>query len=117
MAMLGRVAPGAAGGDVIYSRGDNQVLLSVTFGRTEFEVETAGVVTVQTSDRDFIFPAAELILDGAIATPLRGDLVTVITEQGTVGDVFEVLAPGGATPYRKMDPEGTMLRVHGKLKQ
>jgi len=118
MAMLSRSAPKVAGGIIIYQRDEQRVWINATWGRTEFSIETGdGGVRLETSDRDFIFAADELPLGGILANPQRGDRVTVVNEQHIDEEVYEVLAPGGAQVYRLCDPEGVMIRVHGKRLQ
>jgi hypothetical protein len=115
LAMAARTMGRAAGGDVTYARAEREVWIEeAVFGRTEFQVETDNGVMLETSDRDFIFPAEKLILDGERATPLRGDLITVAEPIRDSKEVFEVLAPGGAQPYRYADPYGVLIRVHTK---
>lgn len=113
MQALNRYLPGVAGGNVIYSRGDDVCELSATFGRSEFQVEDADGVRLEFNDRDFIFLAETLILSAAVATPDRGDRVRVIAADGTE-ELFEVLAPAGYDVFRYCDPQKNQLRVHTK---
>jgi hypothetical protein len=117
MSMLGRLGPKAAGGWIIYRRGAAQVWVEATWGRTEFQVETNGDVRIQHSDRDAIVAWDLLIIDGIRAIPQRGDQFTVVLEDHGDNEVFEVLAPGGSEPWAKCDPEGRMIRIHGKKLQ
>lgn len=110
MGLLARALPVAAGGTIVYARGTSRVSIEAGFGVSEFQTDTAGSVLIEHTDRDFIFPAASLILGGTLATPQRGDQITVVDES----KVFEVLAPGGAQVYRPCDPQGIAIRVHGK---
>jgi len=112
--MLSSTLPTAAGGEVIYQRGDDRVWINATWGRTEFQIEDSDGVRIEHSDRDFIFAATALILGGTLATPQRGDRVTIVREEHGDQQVFEVLAPGGSQVYRTCDPEGHVLRVHSK---
>ena len=106
--------PSAAGGTIVYQRGDCRTSLAATFGRTEFSVEEADSGRVEYSDRDFIFPARTLTIAGVIVTPQRGDRITVFEEANINGQIFEVLAPGGMQPYRLCDLQGFLMRVHTK---
>ena len=108
MTMVARVLPEAAGGDIVYSRGASSVTITATFGRSQFMVESAGETRIEHTDRDFLFPAASLVLDGVAVTPQKGDRVTVGAE------VFEVLPIDGKQCYRTSDPQGTMIRVFTK---
>jgi len=68
------------------------------------------VETVQS--RDFLIFTADLILDGSIVSPARGDQI-----RETVGDatfVYEVMAPGQEPPWRYSDDFRKTLRVHTK---
>ena len=114
LSFAARAIPNAAGGEIIYIRGNARVWIFATWGRTEFQVETGDGVSVEYSDRDFIVKAANLTIDGTIATPTRGDRIEVVNEDRTDKQVFEVLAPGGAQPYRLCDSEGVMVRIHSK---
>lgn len=115
MEMAARQLPKAAGGEVIYSRGDQSVAWDATYGRTEFEVSEAdGGVRIEFSDRDFIGETDRLRLGGQIITPTRGDKITIVNEKHIAEQVFEVLAPGGEQPYRFCGPQGYMMRIHTK---
>ena len=109
LTMLSRMAPAAAGGTIVYSRGSDSVSIEATYGRSEFTSERDGVVTVEANDRDFAFQLDDLVLGGVAATPVRGDRIT-----DAEGRLFEVLALAGAQIYRACDAEGTMVRVHTK---
>jgi hypothetical protein len=87
------------------------VSLSATYGRQLLSVtDRAGHVKVERADRDFIFPAASLILGGLVVTPQKGDTVTLAN-----GDVFEVTPMGLNEPeWKYSDPFQTMIRVHCK---
>lgn len=112
--MLVSQLPDAAGGAIRYCRNTDSVLLSATFGRSEFSIEDTNGVRVEYSDRDFIVSAVELVLSGATITPQRGDVIDVCGEAGEVLYVYEVLAPGGLQPYRHCDPERNLIRIHTK---
>ena len=114
MKMLASAAPKVAGGQIIYQRGDSRVWIDATFGQTEFQIDEENGVRIEHSDRDFIFAADALILSGSLATPQRGDRITVVAEEHGDGQVFEVLAPSGSQVYRLVNPEGHVLRVHTK---
>lgn len=112
--LASRLLPKVAGGEIIYQRGESRVWINAAFGKSEFHVETADSVRIEHTDRDFIFAADLLILDGALATPQRGDRITVVSEEFGDNQVFEVLAPGGLQPYRLCNTEGHLIRVHTK---
>jgi hypothetical protein len=112
-----RAASHVHGGQIVYQRGDERVWISATFGRSEFTVETSDAVRIEHTDRDFIFPAESLTLGGTLATPLKGDRITVVEEEHGDGQVFEVLALAGEKVYRLCDSRGCLIRVHTKRVQ
>jgi len=112
-ALAGKLSE-AAGGTVLYSRGSASVAWAAAFGRTEFSVDDNGTVSVEYSDRDFIGQTDTLTLNGFRITPQRGDRITVVQDERIGSEIFEVLAPGGAQPFRLCDSHGRMIRVHTK---
>ena len=60
---------------VTYVRGNVQVAVLATIGRTKSEIEDGDVVEVQYTDRDFLILAVDLVLSGQRAEPERGDLI------------------------------------------
>lgn len=105
----------SAGRTVTYCRGAGTVSLTATVGRTLMRLaDGQGGTFVEWTDRDYLFPAADLILSGSLTEPARGDQIRDTDEAGNVV-VYEVLAPGGEPPWRYSDPQGVMLRVHTKL--
>ena len=113
LSLAARALPAAAGGPIQYDGEGDTVWMDAAFGRSEFQVESSDGMRLEYTDRDFIFPADRLILNGELATPKRGHRITIIKTRGDT-EVFEVLAPGGAQVYRLCDPEGYMIRVHTK---
>jgi len=96
---------------VLYERGALSVTLNATPGRTEYQkMDQSGVVT-DFQTRDFIVTASDLILDGAVVLPVRGD---TITDTAGTAAVYEVLPIEGEQPYRFSDPLQRMLRIHTK---
>lgn len=114
MNLLASAAASAAGGQIVYTRGASTVTLLATFGRTEFQVEDANGIRIEMSDRDFIVASEYLLFSLVRVIPQRGDKITVINAGSEATEYFEVLAPGGAQPYRLCDPEGYMIRIHCK---
>lgn len=106
----------SAARSVTYKRGDESVSLLVMVGRTDFEVfdnETAMLTRVES--RDFLFPAADLVIDDAQVLPERGDLIVEVGDDGK-SRTYEVMAPAPRTAhYRWSDPYHERLRVHSKL--
>jgi len=73
-----------------------------------------GNVQMVWTDVTFQFPAADLILGGDPATPLKGDIVADSSSGTEV--LYEVLAPSGEPPWRYSDPYQVMIQVHTKAK-
>ncbi len=101
---------------VTYKRGVDSVTLAATVGRTDFDVldnETAMLTRVES--RDYVFPAADLVLDSAQVLPERGDQIVEIGDDGKTR-TYEVMAPAPRMAhYRWSDPYHERLRVHTKL--
>lgn len=113
LGLAARTLPAVAGGPIFYEGEGDTVWMDAAFGRSQFQVETAEGIQIEYTDRDFLFSADRLILNGELATPKRGHRIGVIEKRGD-GQMFEVLAPGGAQVYRFCDPQGYMIRVHTK---
>lgn len=80
--------------EVIYVRGNDQVMVLATIGRTRFETDDGTAVRVEYTDRDFLIVAADLVLAGQPTDPERGDLIR------DDGREFEVLDWRHSDPYR-----------------
>lgn len=80
---------------VIYVRGEIELAVPATIGRTKYEADDGHVVRVEFTDRDFLILAADLVLNGDVTEPIRGDLI----REGTRG--FEVLDWRYSDPYRQ----------------
>jgi hypothetical protein len=97
---------------VTYQRGDDSVEVAATVGRTVFEIDDGSGAAVQWESRDFLVPAADLVLAGEVVEPLPGDRIR--ETQGEKVYVYEVLAPGKEPCWRWSDPFRRTLRVHTK---
>ena len=97
---------------VVYERGDSNVEVPATIGRTLFEVDDGLGVLVRTESRDYLILAEHLVLDGQPTLPQRGDRVRETEAGQTV--VYEVMAPGKEPPWRYSDPYRKTLRIHTK---
>lgn len=117
LSFLSRAAADTAGGQIIYQRANSRVWIDAAFGVAEPQIDDSTGSRIEHSDRDFIFPSAELTIDGTIATPQRGDRITIVQDGRVDGEVFEVLAPAGMQVYRLSDPTGINIRVHTKKLQ
>ena len=97
---------------VTYVRGGEQVVVSATIGRTEFEIDDGSGIVQRLISRDYLIQAADLILAGNQTLPQPGDLIRE-TQGGSVM-VYEVMTPGNEQHYRYSDPFGKLLRIHTK---
>jgi hypothetical protein len=97
---------------VQYVRGSRSVEVSATIGKTTFEVDDGYGVLVCHQSRDFLILAADLVLDGTMAIPQRGDRIQE-TQSGTTF-VYEVSAPGKEPCWRYSDAFRKTLRIHTK---
>ena len=60
---------------VTYQRGADTVPLNATIGRTQFELTGEEGIVERIESRDFLIPAADLVLAGETTLPERGDLI------------------------------------------
>ena len=97
---------------VQYVRGEDSVYVNAVIGRTLFEVEDAYGVVERTESRDFLIPASDLLLDGSVVLPERGDRIRETQSQKVY--VYEVMAPGKELAWRYADSFRRLLRVHTK---
>ncbi|NLX60657.1 MAG: hypothetical protein GXY74_16400 [Phycisphaerae bacterium] len=97
---------------VTYCRGQAEVSCPATVGRTTFEVEDSTGVVERFESRDFIITAADLVLDGVVALPERGDRIRETVGEATL--VYEVVSPGQEPCWRWSDPYRLALRIHTK---
>jgi hypothetical protein len=105
---------------VTYCRGEQSVEVQATLGRTVFEIADAYGVVEQSESRDFLILAADLVLDGAVTLPQRGDRIREPQDGPSTGSgqaktfVYEVMAPGKEPHYRFSDVYRRTLRIHTK---
>jgi hypothetical protein len=95
---------------VTYCRGEESVEVQAAIGRTVFEIADAYGVVEQSESRDFLIPAADLVLGDAVTVPERGDRVRETQDGKTL--VYEVMAPGKEPHYRFSDVYRRTLRIH-----
>jgi len=97
------------GRSVTYRRALTGTEIPVTAvpGRSQVEVVEADRVTLLTTDRDFLIPAADLVEGGTPFLPQPGDRVI----DGS--HVFEVLAPAGADCWTYATND-ELIRIHTK---
>ncbi len=98
--------------EVEYRRGGECIPLTVTVGKKLLRVtDNYGDAQIVTADRDYLFSAADLILNGEVAVPLKGDVIADSTEGTTA--LYEVLAPANEPEYQT-EQQGVLTRVHCK---
>lgn len=83
-----------------------------TVGATDFGVSEAGTGTVNWQSRDYLIDVADMLAAGIEGEPKRGDQIR--ERQGARTYVYEVLAPGGDTPWRYSDMYRRTFRIHTK---
>ena len=109
---LGDQLKAHAATEVLYVRGLEQVLVLATIGRTEFEIEDGSGVVERVQSRDYLIPAADLVLGGSQSLPEPGDQIHEAQEDRTF--VYEVMAAGNEPCWRYSDPYRRVLRIHTK---
>lgn len=91
--------------EVTYTRGDDELSVLAAFGRTEYQVQTAGALEVGGHVWDFLIAVADL--EGLVPTP--GDTIDAD------GVRYEVMALGDDNKgWRYSDPQRTTYRIHAK---
>jgi hypothetical protein len=96
---------------VVYSRGALRVALCATFGRTKLMLSNEfGATRIEWTDRDFIVPAAALVLGGVVVKPKRDDVIT--TDDGIERTTFSVLPYADEPHWKWCDPFRQMIRIH-----
>lgn len=96
---------------VVYWRGVESVAITATVGRSLLRLSGDG--GMMWTERDYIFPAADLVLGGGSILPEIGDLIRHTLSNGVV-EVYEVLSPGGEPHFRFSDNLHSQIRVHCK---
>lgn len=98
---------------VVYRRGNSDVTVSATVGRTLLKLQDGlGGVRMEWTDRDFLIAATDLVMNGIPVLPERGDQIR--ETQGSRTFVYEVMAPGQEPPWRWSDEFRVLLRIHTK---
>ena len=102
---------------ITYARGDDSVVISqATVAQTKSDVQTtrgATGVVIRRAHRDYIFDAADLVLDGSETVPAHDDTITETINGKTV--VSRVVGPAmGESCFSYIGPDRAILRVHTK---
>lgn len=98
---------------IVYRRETLMVTVPATIGKTEFEVDDEFGVVQRIESRDFLILASDLVLDGTVTIPQRGDIIE--KQPGTQSLQFEVTAPGKEPCWRYSDLYRQTLRIHTKF--
>ena len=96
-----------------YHRGDDSVDVRAAIGKSVFEIVDSYGVMERVESRDYLVPAADLVLDDETTLPARGDRVK--ETDGAVVFVYEVMAPGNEPHFIFSDPYRKTLRIHTKF--
>lgn len=98
---------------VTYWRGSDFVSVTATPAEERYLVDDGEGYLQQMHARDYLLAASDIDFGGGATPPARGDLI-----KETIGGAvhtYEVVALGGESHYRYMDPGLSMVRVHTKL--
>lgn len=88
---------------------------NATIGKAEYQVSDGyGGVINKWTDRDFIFPAGDMVLLGVQTLPKEGDEIHELDSRGLTARSFEVMPIPNEQCYRFCDQYGKTLRVHTK---
>lgn len=91
----------------VYQRGAFTIPnLAATRGKPEFTINADATVQLENNLVDWIVTASELVLDGQVTLPKRGDRFTV------AGVIHEVMQPDTASRPYNLDQTGQQLRIH-----
>jgi hypothetical protein len=96
-----------------YHRGEDSVQVRATIGKSVFEVDSGFAVLERIESRDYLVPAADLVLDDETTLPLKGDRIK--ETDGEKVFVYEVMAPGSEPHFIFSDPYRKTLRIHTKF--
>jgi hypothetical protein len=101
---LGGMLKQYASRPVTYRRGETDLAVDATVGRTQYEVEDGYGLRVAAEVMDFLILAEDFTL----GEPQAGDQIVVDST------VYEVMALGTTGHWRWSDPHHTTLRIHTK---
>ena len=93
---------------VQYVRGAITITINATPGETVFRLDDGYGGVIRTVSRDFIVQTEDLVLDGELTRPVRGDRI----HEGEIE--YEVLSPGDEPEWRFSDSERLAIRIHTK---
>ncbi len=96
--------------NALYIRGVEQLMVNVTPGRTDYQVEDQAGMTVKAASIDFIVAADELLFADGSDKPAAGDKIRVT--RGDVITTYEVMDLGPQGCWRYCDSFNTTIRIH-----
>ena len=97
---------------IVYRRGQDEVAVNATLGKTDYETSDENGFTVKAHTNDFLITAIELMVNDDLITPRVGDQIIINRNGKEI--IFEVLALPGDGCFRFSDPFGRTLRIHTK---
>ncbi len=102
---------------VTYTQGAHSITVDATVGRTTFKFsDEQANLRIVFGDRDYLIPAAQLVVNGVQIEPARGDTITD-TNDPTGTTTWLVAPPTGASKepaWRWGDAHKIRLRIHCK---
>jgi surface antigen len=111
MSWLNRQLKANVATTITYRRGAYSVEIQATLGSSLLRVQDGqGQTKVERVDRDFLFDAADLVLNGAQVPPDDGDRIELD------GKSYEVMPIGSDPSWRYADAHSTRVRVHSKYR-
>ena len=110
---LGDTLKQHASSPVTYRRGETELVVNATFGRTQYEVEDDYGLRVGAEATDFLILGSDL--SPTFGEPQAGDqIVAPSAGSGQAGVVHEVMSLAGQGHWRWSDPHRTTMRIHAK---
>jgi hypothetical protein len=99
---------------VTYGRGADSATVHAVVGKKLLRLDDGmGNFRMEWTDADFLIPAAELILSGVPATPLRRDTIKRVVA-GQI-QTYEVHPYDKESCWVWADPHQSMMRIHAKF--
>ena len=94
------------GESVVYRRGANTVTIQAVHPQKSDDIVDESGVVVTVRSRDFILFSADLVLNGLVEKPKRGDTIE------WDGGVYEVLPVDGSTLWEWWDSHHKQIIIH-----
>jgi len=97
---------------VTYRRGEQEITVQATVGKTDFSTDDQQGRTLEFESRDYLITAADLAALAGGAEPQEGDEITEDLETGT--ETYRVMLISGAPAFRYSDQSRKTIRIHTK---